>query len=81
MASKYYFEATKQDIILQTKSDYLNYIHFCEYYNCFNDVKYYLQEKLNKYSCIDNLFYLIEDKVGIKEEENKKNNESIILEL
>ena len=62
------------------KTDYLNYINFCNHYNSFHEVKYFLEQKLKKYSKIDDLFY------GLKKEKNliiekKEIEESIVLEI
>ena len=65
------------------KTDYLNYINFCNHYNSFHEVKDFLEEKLKKYSKIDDLFYGLkkEKNLFIEEEEKEEEKESIILEI
>lgn len=79
-------EIDTEDLIEnQFKTDYLNYIHFCDYYDSFNELNNYMKRKLKKYSKIDTLFFKIEDKVFSNDNfelvENENNNSNITIEL
>ena len=63
------------------KTDYLNYINFCEYYNAFDEVKFFLKDKLKKYSSIDDLFYGIKKEKVLIDYSNKDKQDSVVIEI
>ena len=63
------------------KTDYLNYINFCDYYNAFDEVKFFLKDKLKKYSNIDDLFYGINKEKILIDYSKKDKKDSVVIEI
>ena len=63
------------------KTDYLNYINFCDYYNAFDEVNFFLKDKLKKYSNIDDLFYGINKEKILIDYSKKDKKDCVVIEI